>query len=77
MRFGGTLFPISNNLYLPLFCAFCYFVNHFICQHGNEDWNKLQAPEGNLYPWDLKSTYIQSPPFFENMVGRVFGFVKI
>jgi len=36
-------------------------------QHGNERWNKLAAPEGMLYPWDDKSTYIKSPPFFAEM----------
>ena len=34
---------------------------------GNERWNKLVAPEGKLYPWDTKSTYIKSPPFFDGM----------
>lgn len=34
---------------------------------GNENWNKLQAPEGKLYPWDEISTYIKSPPFFDGM----------
>ena len=34
---------------------------------GNQRWNKLLAPKGDLYPWDIKSTYIKSPPFFENM----------
>ena len=34
---------------------------------GNERWNKLEAPEGKLYPWDEQSTYIKSPPFFEGM----------
>ena len=36
---------------------------------GNEAWNSLDAPEELLYPWDPKSTYIKSPPFFETMVG--------
>lgn len=36
-------------------------------QNGNERWNALQAPEGLLYPWDLESTYIKNPPFFEGM----------
>ena len=36
---------------------------------GNERWNKLEAPDGKLYPWDEKSTYIKSPPFFEGMTG--------
>merc|ERR1719189_62129 len=34
---------------------------------GNENWNNLKAPEGKLYPWDEKSTYIKSPPFFDDM----------
>ncbi|KAK3096001.1 hypothetical protein FSP39_021854 [Pinctada imbricata] len=36
-------------------------------QKGNKRWNSLVAPEGMLYPWDTKSTYIKSPPFFEKM----------
>ncbi|XP_050695356.1 cytoplasmic aconitate hydratase-like isoform X1 [Eriocheir sinensis] len=34
---------------------------------GNERWNKLEAPEGMLYPWDTRSTYIKKPPFFDGM----------
>ena len=33
---------------------------------GTEDWKKLNAPEGKLYKFDEKSTYIQCPNFFEN-----------
>lgn len=40
----------------------------FFSQQGNKRWNSLVAPEGQLYPWDDKSTYIKSPPFFEKMV---------
>ncbi|KAK2167720.1 hypothetical protein LSH36_25g10021 [Paralvinella palmiformis] len=36
-------------------------------QYGNERWNELAAPDSMLYPWDPKSTYIKSPPFFETM----------
>jgi len=35
--------------------------------HGNARWNALEAPCSNLYPWDEKSTYIKSPPFFQDM----------
>ncbi len=35
---------------------------------GNPRWNALEAPDTQLYPWDPKSTYIKSPPFFEGMV---------
>jgi aconitate hydratase len=34
---------------------------------GNERWNAIPVPEGELYQWDLNSTYIQEPPFFEGM----------
>ncbi|XP_033725426.1 cytoplasmic aconitate hydratase-like isoform X2 [Pecten maximus] len=34
---------------------------------GNKRWNALEAPSDILYPWDPKSTYIKSPPFFETM----------
>ncbi|MDL5377196.1 aconitate hydratase AcnA [Exiguobacterium mexicanum] len=34
---------------------------------GNERWNALDVPEGNLYDFSDDSTYIQNPPFFENL----------
>ncbi|XP_016075992.1 PREDICTED: cytoplasmic aconitate hydratase [Miniopterus natalensis] len=33
----------------------------------NESWNALAAPSDTLYYWNPKSTYIKSPPFFENL----------
>lgn len=33
----------------------------------NERWNSIPVPEGELYEWDEKSTYIQNPPFFEQI----------
>ncbi|XP_047381588.1 cytoplasmic aconitate hydratase [Sciurus carolinensis] len=33
----------------------------------NESWNALGAPSDKLYFWNTKSTYIKSPPFFENL----------
>lgn len=33
----------------------------------NERWNAIPVPEGELYEWDEKSTYIQNPPFFSNL----------
>jgi aconitate hydratase len=32
---------------------------------GNERWNLLSVPEGDLYEWDAQSTYIKEPPFFD------------
>ncbi|PAD75533.1 aconitate hydratase AcnA [Paenibacillus campinasensis] len=34
---------------------------------ANERWNQIPVPEGELYEWDDKSTYIQNPPFFEGL----------
>jgi aconitate hydratase len=34
---------------------------------GSADWKALNAPTGELYQFDPKSTYIKEPPFFENM----------
>jgi aconitate hydratase len=34
---------------------------------GDANWKNLNVPEGDLYVWDSKSTYIKLPPFFENM----------
>src|SRR6202522_2474350 len=34
---------------------------------GDAHWRALPTPEGDLYAWDEKSTYIKHPPYFENM----------
>jgi len=34
---------------------------------GDQRWQGLKVPEGNLYSWETNSTYIKQPPFFENM----------
>ncbi|MGJ9381590.1 aconitate hydratase AcnA [Salipaludibacillus neizhouensis] len=33
----------------------------------NEEWNNLETTDGDLYQFDPDSTYIQNPPFFENL----------
>ncbi|TGB00406.1 aconitate hydratase AcnA [Sporolactobacillus shoreae] len=33
----------------------------------NQRWNAIQTSVGELYDWDPDSTYIQNPPFFENL----------
>ena len=33
---------------------------------GDEEWKALSIPEGALYEWDTRSTYIQEPPYFIN-----------
>ena len=34
---------------------------------GPEQWQKIPSSSGNLYEWDLESTYVQEPPFFVDM----------
>lgn len=34
---------------------------------SNDQWNAIPVPEGDLFEWNESSTYIQLPPFFENM----------
>lgn len=34
---------------------------------ANERWNSISVPEGELYEWDPNSTYIQNPPFFQEL----------
>jgi aconitate hydratase len=34
---------------------------------GDEYWRNLSNSEGQLFQWDPNSTYIQEPPFFQNM----------
>jgi aconitate hydratase len=34
---------------------------------GDEHWRALPIPEGDLYAWDAKSTYIKNPPYFDGM----------
>ncbi len=35
---------------------------------GDERWNSVKVPTGDLYEWTEKSTYVRKPPYFENMV---------
>ncbi len=34
---------------------------------GDETWQTLQVPEGSRYAWDTASTYVQEPPFFQEL----------
>jgi aconitate hydratase len=34
---------------------------------GDAHWKSMKVPEGDLYQWDPKSTYIKLPPYFESM----------
>jgi aconitate hydratase len=34
---------------------------------GDEGWNTLAVPEGDLFAWDLDSTYVRRAPYFDDM----------
>ncbi len=34
---------------------------------GDKHWRALPVPEGDLYQWDEKSTYVKHPPYFVDM----------
>jgi aconitate hydratase len=34
---------------------------------GDSRWQGLKVPEGDIYAWDDKSTYIKNPPFFDKI----------
>jgi len=44
---------------------------------GTERWNALPIKKDLLYPWDEKSTYIHSPPFFSSMTKDASPLLKI
>ncbi len=34
---------------------------------GDANWGALKTPEGKIYAWDGKSTYVKNPPYFDGM----------
>ncbi|WP_291795050.1 aconitate hydratase AcnA [Brevibacterium sp.] len=34
---------------------------------GDERWQQIDTPTGNVFEWDEKSTYVRKPPYFEGM----------
>jgi len=38
---------------------------------GNDQWNSLSIPEGDLYAWEDDSTYVRNPPYFEGMTAEL------
>jgi aconitate hydratase len=44
---------------------------------SNADWNAIPVAPGDLFPWDLTSTYIQEPPFFIGLSEQPRGISSI
>ena len=34
---------------------------------GDENWNSIDSPEGEIYSWEADSTYVRNPPYFVDM----------
>jgi aconitate hydratase A / 2-methylisocitrate dehydratase len=34
---------------------------------GDEEWQSLPTPEGEIFAWDSNSTYVRKPPYFDGM----------
>ncbi len=46
-------------------------------EQSNAQWNAIPVAGGDLYAWKEDSTYIQNPPFFENLAGGPSEIVDI
>ncbi len=44
---------------------------------GDEVWRGMDVPEGERYEWDPSSTYVQNPPYFEDMTMQARGIPEI
>lgn len=40
---------------------------------GSEAWQSIEAAASELYPWDADSTYVQNPPYFEELTLEAAG----
>ncbi|AFZ68804.1 aconitate hydratase AcnA [Deinococcus peraridilitoris] len=40
-------------------------------EQSNAAWNEIPVSGGELYEWNEDSTYIQNPPFFDNLGGEI------
>ena len=44
-----------------------YAANYANVFQGDERWNSIASPDGDLYAWSDASTYIKNPPYFDGM----------
>ncbi len=63
---------VSNNIDSSMFRS--SYDNVF---DGDERWRSIKIPEGNSYAWNMSSTYIQNPPYFEDMTMEPRGIPEI
>ncbi len=44
---------------------------------GPKEWQEIKTKQSSIYNWDLNSTYVKKPPFFDNMTDKPEGFKPI
>ena len=44
---------------------------------GDERWNSIDSPQGEIFDWQDDSTYIQNPPYFRGMTLELPGIPTI
>ncbi|MGH9675157.1 MAG: aconitate hydratase AcnA, partial [Bryobacteraceae bacterium] len=44
---------------------------------GDQRWNSIRFPEGDLYAWDAGSTYVKRPPYFDAMTDPAAGLTDL
>ena len=44
---------------------------------GDERWNSIDSPAGEIFDWQDDSTYIQNPPYFQGMTQELPGIPEI
>lgn len=53
---------VANNIDASMFKA-----SYASVFEGDENWNSIDSPVGEIYTWDEASTYVKNPPYFEGM----------
>ena len=53
---------IGNNIDSSMFKS-----NYDSVFDGDENWNSIDSPEGEIFSWDADSTYVRIPPYFVDM----------
>ncbi len=44
---------------------------------GPKQWQKIKTENTSIYNWDISSTYVKKPPFFDNLPDKPEGFSEI
>ncbi|MBE0685653.1 MAG: aconitate hydratase AcnA [Anaerolineaceae bacterium] len=68
--FMGDIWPTSSEIQHILHSVVkpdLFIKNYGNVFSGNADWNTLQTSSEKTYAWDDNSTYLQEPPYFENL----------